>query len=512
MKATPEQRRCLDAHNNGGSLAIEATAGSGKTTTLRYLAYRGNLYGKALYTSFGKKNVEDAKRKFPSDRMRVSTNHALAFGRVGAAYKSMGRLGGLPSPGNLCELMGWSDATFSPFVPVRMGAGLVLKTLGTYLGSSAETVRMDHAVAHVASKSLTPERAIQFAGVVAEMARSVWARCIDPKDTFPVNHDVYLKAFALSRPQLGYRHIFLDEGQDTSELMIDLLAHQDDCQLCIVGDRYQAIYSWRGAMNAMDGFATDSHASLTQSFRYGPDIARVANAILSSFLETSTRVVGFPEIASRVQPIPQPRCVLARTNASLIGALIDSQADCPSARLGVVGGVTDLENLVRGAQNLIEGRRTLVAELAEFGHWGEVVTAVDEEGYQHLAPLVELVTSYGCPYLLQALARVKGNELDEASCTQLFSTAHKAKGREFPTVRLCDDFNPPPLDRDERALWNPEEGNLLYVAVTRAQLGLDISHCLAAQQALAWDKARMTRSAPVQGTHGAGAARMCLER
>jgi superfamily I DNA/RNA helicase len=66
----------------------------------------------------------------------------------------------------------------------------------------------------------------------------------------------------------------------------------------------------------------------------------------------------------------------------------------------------------------------------------------------------------------------------------VFSTAHKAKGREFPTVALCDDFTDLPRTPEEREKWNPEEGNLLYVAATRAQLELDISHCTAAQHAM----------------------------
>ena len=95
-----------------------------------------------------------------------------------------------------------------------------------------------------------------------------------------------------------------------------------------------------------------------------------------------------------------------------------------------------------------------------------------------------MVETYGPPELLRILGRAKGNELDEASCAQVYSTAHKAKGREFPTVGLCDDFTDCPEDPIEREKWNPEEGNLLYVAVTRAQLGLDISHCTAAYHAL----------------------------
>ncbi|AGG89055.1 UvrD-helicase domain-containing protein [Rhodanobacter denitrificans] len=485
MKATVEQQRCLEAFNEGGSLKIEATAGSGKTTTLRYIVHRGTFYGRALYTTFGRKNIEEAKGRFPARRIDVRTNHSLAFGPCGSRWRAEGRLGARPSPGKLAMLMGWQDATFAPYAPVRTGAYYVLATLDRFMQSSAPAIGAEHALPTVAARTMSRASALQLAGRVAELARSVWERIMARGDTMPCTHDAYLKAWALTRPQLGYAHVLLDEAQDTSELMIGLLEAQENCALVLVGDRYQSIYGFRGAHNAMERFVTDEHATLSQSFRFGHDIAVVANAVLSSFLQSSTRVRGLPSLQSRVGPVDKPFCVLSRTNAALFGELVQRAVTEPTAKLAVVGGVEDLENLVRGAESLMRGERTWVPDLAEFSHWAEVVSAVDDDGYQHLASLVELITAHGPASLLAILGRCRGNEADEASCDQVFSTTHKAKGREFPTVRLCDDFHAPPPDPKERqAHWDPEEGNLLYVAVTRAQHELDISGCFAAQLAL----------------------------
>lgn len=485
MKATAEQKACLAAFNDGGSLKIEATAGSGKTTTQRYLVHYGALYGRALYTSFGKKNIDDAKAKFPKSRIKVMTNHGLAYGRCGSMFARAGRLDRLPSPQNLATLMGWNDATFSPHVKLVTGAHFVLATLHAFMASADEAVTEQHALPHVATKGSTPSDVLQLARRVAEHARDLWHRLIHPTSVLPISHDVYLKLFALGRPQLGFKHIFLDEAQDTTDVMIGLLQSQEDCQLTLVGDRYQQLYSWRGAINAMDRFDTDSYATLTQSFRFGPAVADVANAVLGGFLNSSIRVIGFPELPSRVERVADPFCIIARSNATLFGELVAMAAAEPGARLAVVGGVKEMEDLVNGAASLQRGERTHVSDLKEFSHWGQVVSIVKEEdGYRHLAPLVTLVETYGCPGLLAVLARVKGNEHDESSCRRIFTTAHKSKGREFPTVRLCDDFNPPPADPEKRRHWNPEEANILYVAVTRAQQALDITHCSAAQQAM----------------------------
>ncbi|MEY2117298.1 UvrD-helicase domain-containing protein [Rhodanobacter sp. FW106-PBR-R2A-1-13] len=484
MKASLEQRRCLEAFNDGGSLKIEATAGSGKTTTLRYIVYRGSFWGRALYTTFGRKNIDDAKSKFPANRIDVRSNHSLAFRGFGSMWQSEGRLGDRPSPGKLAMLMHWSDATFSPYAPCRTGAYYVLATLDRFMQSSSPSITRDHALPVVAARTLSPSAALTLAGRVCELARAVWDRIMTRGDAMPCSHDAYLKAWALTNPQLGYAHVLLDEAQDTSELMIGVLEAQQDCALVLVGDRHQSVYGFRGAHNAMERFQTDGHATLSQSFRFGHDIATVANAVLASFLDSNTRVLGLPSIPSRVQAIEHPRCILARTNAGLFGELIQRAVTHPSDKLGVVGGVEDLENLVKGAGSLMRGERTWVPDLAEFSHWHEVEAAVEEDGYKHLCPLVDMIQSYGTSALLAQLMRIKGNERDEAACTQVFSTTHKAKGREFPTVRLCDDFGAPPLNAADRERWNKEEGNLLYVAVTRAQLALDISQCFAAQMAL----------------------------
>jgi len=497
MKATSEQRACLDAFNAGGSLRIEAAAGSGKTTVLRYIVHRGFLDGRALYTTFGKKNIEDATARFPLNKIDVRTNHSLAFRAIGGSWQREGRLTNRVSPGELQSLMGWSDNTFAPHANGRTGSHLVLATLDLFLQSSSDQITAEHAMRVVARRVRLPAEAVRFAIKIATFAREVWSRMMKRGDAMKITHDCYLKAWALTRPQLGYHHIFLDEAQDTSELMVGLLSNQEDCQLICVGDRHQAIYGWRGAINAMDRFDTDATAHLTQSFRFGPAIAYAANAVLAEFLESPLRLRGFDSIPSTIAPLDNPFCILARTNASLFGALVGRLLSHPNDRLGVVGGVEDMERLVAGAEALMRHERTWVPDLAEFAHWGEVVAASEEEAYAFLLPLVDLVSTYGTAALRGFLAKVKGNERSEVTCAQVFSTVHKAKGREFDTVRLCDDFQAPPDPGDQETVWDPEEGNLLYVAVTRARRTLDISQCSSASIALAMHGRKARPSTPL---------------
>ena len=48
-----------------------------------------------------------------------------------------------------------------------------------------------------------------------------------------------------------------------------------------VGDKYQQIYEWRGAVNAMEQIATNHSTYLTTSFRFGQVIATTASTVPS---------------------------------------------------------------------------------------------------------------------------------------------------------------------------------------------------------------------------------------
>lgn len=75
-KPTDEQRHAIECFLQGGSLKINAYAGTGKTSTLQILASSSGMRGE--YIAFNRDIVRDAKEKFP-DTVDRSTTHGLAF-------------------------------------------------------------------------------------------------------------------------------------------------------------------------------------------------------------------------------------------------------------------------------------------------------------------------------------------------------------------------------------------------------------------------------------------------
>nr|WP_249816408.1 UvrD-helicase domain-containing protein [Bradyrhizobium sp. 180] len=56
-----------------------------------------------------------------------------------------------------------------------------------------------------------------------------------------------MKLWALSNPAIAADFILLDEAQDTNPVVLDVLRKQP-AQMVYVGDKYQQIYEWRGAV------------------------------------------------------------------------------------------------------------------------------------------------------------------------------------------------------------------------------------------------------------------------
>jgi len=92
------------------------------------------------------------------------------------------------------------------------------------------------------------------------------------KGEIPAIHDFYLKMFHLSKPTLFYDIILIDEAQDLSSVMLDVLKIQKASRI-FVGDTFQQIYAFRYAINALDKIDCLEY-SLTQTFRFGDPLAR----------------------------------------------------------------------------------------------------------------------------------------------------------------------------------------------------------------------------------------------
>ncbi|MBT2393944.1 ATP-dependent helicase [Streptomyces sp. ISL-1] len=477
MHPTDEQAAAADAFRADafradGHLALQAGAGTGKTSTLVLLANATRRRGR--YIAFNKAIAQHAATRFPPT-VTCKTAHSLAFAAIGHRYTR--RLNGP-------RQTGWKTGMALGITKaVRIGerdvtpkalSHAVLRTITRYCHSADRTL---------AGRHIPPLRGLenpllhdQLIQVVLPYAHKAWADLQHPEDgVVRFEHDHYLKIWALSEPRIDADFLLLDEAQDTNPVLEQVFtAQRPHAQLVMVGDSAQAIYGWRGARDIMTDF--DGHAlSLSRSFRFGPALATEANRWLT-IADAPIRLTGTETISTDLAPVEHPEAVLCRTN---IGAMNQVMAHLGMGyRVALAGGENTLRALATAARDLKEGRRTWHPELTLFPTWGELQDYAEHDpAGADLKPFVDLIDQHGPDAVLAAVDQLTAEE----AASIIISTAHRAKGREWATVKIADDFTPPKdteqHDCGGRPLPGPiddAEARLAYVAVTRARSRLDL--------------------------------------
>lgn len=459
FKLTGEQDHSVDLMVEGKNLKIKAYAGASKTFTMAAGSFE--MPGRGLYISFNKAIADEAASILkPGTASR--TAHSLAYGGVGYKYKDrLQRINGYVIADYLKMKMGVNGFSLAA------SGNLIIDTITRFTQSGDQSIEKKHAPWSQLEKVAEPEQQIQIVDQLIPWAKKAWEMMVDINGTMPVTHDVYLKIWTLTRPKLRYDYIMFDEAQDASPMMLDLVQHQYAQQI-YVGDSFQQIYSWRGAVNAMDEIKTENEAQLTQSFRFGQEIADTANDILNNQLELKepVNIRGFSEVESSLGQCT-PDAILSRTNGELIQGIINCQEN--GLKMHISGGSGQAVSLVRGLRDLQQKGESSHRELSLFNSFEEVEEYAETDSGGDIKAILKQIKSRGTTDLI-ALLECSSDDKKEADV--VLSTAHKAKGLEFPNVLLGPDFRGP---EDEG--YTPEDTRLTYVAATRAQNMLDISKC-----------------------------------
>ncbi|WP_028491684.1 UvrD-helicase domain-containing protein [Thioalkalivibrio sp. ALE19] len=487
MKPTREQQAVIEARGDR-DLAVNALAGAAKTTTLEMRA-RANPNRKILYVAFNKAIETEARKRFPSN-VTCKTTHALAFRQFGRRFANADQLRE-PRAAD-------AQRVFSVKALKDRGPGyirILLETVQQYMASSDREIGPQH----------VPETTRKGLGFPVDMivphATHLWERMKDVRDDrMPMPHDGYLKLFQLSGPQFGgmFDEIDLDEAQDTNPALFDVFRSQQGIQKVAVGDTHQSIYGFRGAMDVMQSMEGAETLALTGSFRFGPELAEVANLILGDFLNSEYLLSGLGErtdirTGGDFLHDSQPACLLYRTNGGLFQAAAYLLENAP--RQHWVGGLKSYGlNTIMDVYRLYSGEKREIRDpmIRRFRDLDEAQEYASAAGDNDLLSRIRIVMRYGdhIPQLLSHLRDAECSDPNQADI--ILTTAHRAKGREFDRVVIGNDFvrtmyeprakgigeesalRVPRIfgwlpDERDHALPSEEELRLLYMAVTRGR-------------------------------------------
>lgn len=296
-----------------------------------------------------------------------------------------------------------------------------------------------------------------------------------------------------------FRHVYVDEFQDVSAAQFDAvmaLVDGDRPDLCVVGDPNQSIYGWNGADPGLmaslpSRFAGLEVVRLDANYRSAPEIVAAAGAVLDGSGAAPCEVTAYSSPAEEARGVARgvrlahgPHsawkdiAVLARSNAYLepIASAL-TEAGIPyriSGRLSLLGRPSVREALAAPAPHV--PAIDAVGQLRSRAH--DYDDAVERAALYEVANLARDFNDV-CPAgpvsaFLEWLPTTRsGDALDTAADAVQLVTFHKAKGLEWPTVFVAGvhDGLVPVANGDV-----DEERRLLYVAMTRAERALHVSH------------------------------------
>jgi superfamily I DNA/RNA helicase len=476
IRPSPEQQRACELFLKQEGLRIDAYAGSGKTTTLQMLA--GSTSRRGLYLAFNRSIADAARHKFPQ-QVSCATSHSIAFRTVRQrfGYPEWKLIGAL-TPNSVVGTFRMPETlTFRSglALPKWSYCSILLDGVRRFLQSDDAQPERKHIPRYGCLEALADSSFDDFTQQAIAHVQAIWESMLHKGAGLPLGHDGYLKLWALSEPRANVDYILVDEAQDLNPVLLGVLRNLF-CPVVYVGDPYQQIYEWRGAVNAMAQVSTPHQVLLSQSYRFGPVIANAASTIIRE-LGAKHPVRGVTGMESHLTSL-RPEVILCRSNVGVIGNVIRYLSR--ELRCHVLGGTEGLEALLTDVKRVKQGAGAHSPELLGFTTWKDVMSFSGQAEGEYLRGLVNLVQEYGEDIMLRALSRC---EAAESSASVVCATAHKAKGREWRHVTVDSDFevaisrSSPSINSDRKASLEAEF-RLLYVAVTRAMTAVQLPHSI----------------------------------
>ena len=448
------------------TMKIQAYAGCAKTSTMVEFARRNPGLG-MVYLAYNKAISQQAQKSFGAN-VRAKTSHSFAYAWLLKSDRA------------------WKDAPGSKFWSVNKTQiaqlmGDRLKSLGDIYGTAGKMLVLIEEFIKSDAPDLGEFIRDNWTHATAkfiDLCCEVWASMTDPSGRLSLGHDGYLKLWTLSPALIEADALLIDECQDSSAALLGKLAAQSHLRKIFVGDQYQSIYGFRGAINALDKIAADAKLHLTKSFRFGSNIAQAANGALFS-LGAAEPVIGAgreDSVAYGQAPIGKQIMHVSRSNAGLFETAVKLAKAGKSVHFP--GGAFKLDGFeellsLKNSQKKLPQRDG--SDYSKAKNIGALEDLAAENGDREMLIKIGLVNEHGndLPKLVELINKRQTDDLSKAQA--ILCTAHRSKGLEANWVELADDFY---LDEIYAKPLAPvpkelkEEAHILYVAMTRAKAGL----------------------------------------
>jgi UvrD-like helicase C-terminal domain/AAA domain len=445
---TEEQRNIITAIMSGADTVARALAGTGKTSTLKAAARRilkEDPDRNILYVAFNKSTQVEASETMPENTHPLtadSISYQAAVSSEGSdddysfMPKRMNAVG-QEDEEEIEDEEGNKRVVKTPKVLTRVldivdhfGVQNGQDSEGNEIGASEIVGAALRAVQKftVSDDDEISEKHFKEIGIenpspdLINLAKTMWADKTSSDGKLSITNNDITKKWALTRPDLsqGGREfppldlIFFDEAQDMNPVLSKVIRDQN-IQVVYVGDSNQAIYGFRGAVDELNNVETTFDLPLTQSWRFGPQVASVANRFLF-LLGSKYRVRGGGPEAEILSPgeMTEPDAILSRT---VLGSLTAALDELSKGRRVATGKAMrkDIIDLVDSVRALRMGQPGKVRhpDVAKYSSWDEMRSDFSEGKMEgRLNQLFGLLsTKEGEEQLLKLASEIKFNFL-----------------------------------------------------------------------------------------------------
>lgn len=452
-------------------IKVSALAGSSKTTTLYYYA-KERRDKKILYLVYNKSMQLEAENSFGKlGNVEIKTIHSLGYAYVGRNYRHKLTFG-YNAVDTMKDLgIQWENQEL---------AVKIYEMMKNYMLSEVEKF-----------EELEMYKDDKNREIIISYCYRLWDLKKDLKSNVKVEHDFYLKCYQLMKKDLSKKYdiLLLDEAQDSSLLVLDIIKSSNIKGIVLVGDEFQRIYGWRNACNVLPLFEAKEY-KLTTSFRVSQNIANIANMIIKDVNDNEIGMTGFNSKQKIVDKIDKskPYACLCRTNSALFGETIDALNHGKKA-LYYEGGYSGYNfNNILDCYNFSKGNKVKNPLFNKFEKYSKMEEFADQNGDIELLSLIRMVDKYGAeiPSLINKIKTRTTTDKEKADV--VFSTIHKSKGStiEIPLLISDDHFDIEDyfdkkflgigeLSKDKDFY---EEMCIVYVAITRAKHTIELSDTL----------------------------------
>ncbi len=515
-KLTVQQQNVITSNvPKGQIMLVQAFAGTGKTTTLIEFA-KSKPRERILYLAFSKDLQVEAEKKFMGfPNVTARTIHSLAWHHMRMLNFPTEKVGGQyngPKPEDIGTM-------FKCSLPV---AKHIMGTLNAFFSSADSQITTWH-VPYAAKKHAEKFKAkknepktnqkwdIEHWTLHEEeyvtFAEQIWTKMRTRGDSMAFSHDAYLKqAYQTDMRIKEYDWILFDEVQDASAVMIEMLK-KNQCPMIMVGDRHQRIYGFRRAVRRLVGTLKPNLTThLSQSFRFGIDIATIANLVLCDVKSETVPMIGCEIDSDVLYSIKDEKLLevgdswtfVCRTNKGVVHMALKLMALYPNATFCAITAANEINtvcDLMIDVHSLKQGRGATHWLIRNYQSYKDLLDELEEVNDAKISTAVHLVdelenyqggVSKAVENLKSRLQSISGEP--EVVATFKLTTTHKAKGLEWDNVALGDDFIKL-ADRYEglvarrnnaEEIENLDDLNCLYVAMTRAKKKLLLNVQMAA--------------------------------